>query len=202
LSTTQIKLQGVFLNACTNDDLAKLKDVLTNLENMMGHGEGSLGMHGLSLAINAGSFNVVKYLAESCHIDIYEERGKALYYAGDAGNLEIVKYLVEDCRVNIHIDEEVALRWAAHKEHLDVVKYLIKQGANCDALKDDPDWKGEYKFCLSAVKDIATEKAEEVQRIKARKMEKLEQRFKDNMTLLKQVGGGKNAVRRRPGFKK
>lgn len=202
MNTEQNKLQGKFLNACANDDLAKLKNVLSKLENMMGHGEGSLGMHGLSLAINAGALNVVKYLAEGCHIDIYEEHGKALYYAGEAGNLEIIKYLIEDCQVNLHIDEESALRWSAHKEHLDIVKYLIKQGADCGVFKDEQDWKQEYKFCLSAVQEIAMEQKEEVLLIKAQKIEKAEQRFKDNIKSLKQAGVTKKPVRRRSAFKK
>ena len=196
------ELQGNFLNACADGDLAKLKGVLINLENMMGYGEGSLGIHGLSLAISAGHLNIVKYLAEGYHVDIYEERGKTLHYAGAIGNLEIVKYLVEDCNVDIHIDKELALRWAAHNEHFNVVKYLIKQGADYSVLKDEEDWKGEYKFCLSAVQDIAREQKEEAQLIKNKKIEKAEQRFKDNINSLKQVGVTRKPVRRRPAFKK
>jgi len=202
LGRSQIIYRAKFVEACSKGRLKNLKSMMDNSLIDLEQGEDSLGMRGLKLAIYAGHLDIVKYLVEECHVDVHEKSGKAIYFAGESGNLKIAKYLVEECQVNIHADEEVALCSAAHEEHFDVVKYLIRQGADYNFFKDETYWEEEYKFCLSAVQEIAMEQKEETRLIKSQRIKKAEQRFKDNIILLKQEGGAKKPVRRRSVFKK
>ena len=200
MSISQDELKGLFFDACTYGDLTKTKATIAVITDFQGmKAVQKLATDAITGTIGEyGELNIVKYLVEELHADIADN---AIFFAAYGGHFEIVKYLVEDCKVNIHADKESALRWSGNMEHLDIVKYLTEQGADCEVFKDEPDWKGEYEFCRAIAKTVIAVQKKEAQAIN---LKKAEQRFKDNVTLLKQAvpGTEKYPLRRRPVFKK
>ena len=143
-----------------------------------------------SFAAFGGNLDVVKYLVETCQMDVNVDKGLPLCNASGFGDLGVVKYLIEKCGVAV-CDEP--LLYAANKHHKDVVKYLLSQGASFSDFQSIEPPKSEA-YCLKA-EDYCQKMIKE---IKLGKMKEAEELFQRNLKMLKKAKNTKRSIRRRP----
>ena len=84
-------------------------------------------------AVNDGDLHSVRYLCESCHVDINEKdkyECDPLMIASINGKLEVVKYLCKERKANVEtkdMEGYTPLYWAAKNSHEKVVEYLCDE---------------------------------------------------------------------------
>ena len=87
----------------------------------------------LHYASSGGHLEVVKYLVEQCHVDIYARTNggwTALHFASVEGHLEVVRYFVHDCHVDVSTKSDegcTALHGSCEKGQLLILRYLIQE---------------------------------------------------------------------------
>ena len=136
----KIKYSKLFLKACENGDLEKVKEYIEKGADIHTQNDDALRS-----AASGGHISIVKYLIEK-GVNIHAKDDFALIAAAQKGHFEVVKYLVEH-GADIHAEDDEALRNATINGHLKVVKYLIEKGANIHAEKDEA-----FKSAINAIK--------------------------------------------------
>lgn len=118
-------LYNVFLDACYNKNLTKIKN-LVEKRNLDIH---SMNDYGFRNACKRGYLNVVKLLVEEYDTNIHVMNEYGFRWSCEKGHVEVVKYLVEK-GADIHACNEEGFQQACYNGHLSIVKYLVEKGAD------------------------------------------------------------------------
>jgi hypothetical protein len=114
-SVEESKLE--FFMAVKSGNLTKTKSMYEN-EPFIYNKDGGY----LTLAVNSGNLELVKYL----HIEGFlPDEEETFASAAESGFLDILDYLYTN---NIKRNDELACCWAAHGNKLEAIKYLINKG--------------------------------------------------------------------------
>lgn len=128
----QQQINLCFESACVENNLDKIKYLLTSPELEFHADIHTNKEHGLRTACMNGNLEIVKFLTSSSnlneHADIGFSEGTPLTIAANYNHLKIIQYLLESPQLKIkrkNLYEEKAFEAASKKGYLDIVSYFI-----------------------------------------------------------------------------
>lgn len=112
-----------------------------------------------------GHVDVVKYIIEEYHIDIYDEDGRSEMFIASAenGHIDLVRYFLDFIGNKIDkVENSAAIDLAKENDHQEVVKLLLENGFELsDYNENDPIWKN-ISMITNLVKERNIDKVKEI----------------------------------------
>lgn len=130
---SQLWLDEAFKKACKDNDLDKVKFLLTSPRLEKHANIHYRDYQGFIFACICGHLEIVKYLMTSpdltFHASVHSDSGQGLISASKGGHLELVKYLLTspdlDEHADIHANYDAVFCGASERDNFEVIKFLI-----------------------------------------------------------------------------